>query len=113
MNRMVFDPLIANPGRLRILTELVWRERQAFVQLRAATGLTDGNLITHARRLRDAGLVTIHKELDNGKPLTTLALTFQGREALVAHAKSQLSALERRPGAVQPLPGDHDDDWVD
>ena len=54
---MVFDPLIANAGRLRILTALAVENRQDFVRLRRLTHLTDGNLSAHAKRLASAGMI--------------------------------------------------------
>jgi len=111
-----FDPMIASPCRLRILTALAQESRQPFVQLRRATGLTDGNLATHARRLQSAGFIAIEKSITAGKPLTTLHLTTHGRDALAAHARTLLTALNARtlaPVAVAPAVGDYDDDWVD
>ncbi len=111
---MVFDPLVANPGRLRILAALASEPVQAFVQLRSHTGLTDGNLATHARRLRSAGLVEIEKSRHEGRPQTLVHLTPQGRQALTDHVRSLMSALE--PEGQPPVtasPGDDDDDWVD
>src|SRR5437763_14713464 len=92
---MSFDPLVTNAGRLRILTALAAAEepRQPFVELRRRTGLTDGNLATHARRLQAAGFVAIEKSIASGKPLTTLHLTREGREALTRHARELLAAL--------------------
>ena len=109
---MTFDAMVANPGRLRILAALMAEPVQGFVQLRNHTGLTDGNLATHARRLASAGLVGIEKTLHEGKPLTTLHLTRQGREALAGHVRSLMAALNP---PVQPVPaiGDQEDDWVD
>jgi DNA-binding MarR family transcriptional regulator len=127
----VFDPLIANPGRLRILTALAAEESAAeFVRLRDGTGLTDGNLATHARRLSSAGLLAIHKSFrPDGKPVTTLSLTAHGRQALHDHVQALMSALNLRPApaavnvALHEDPAEHvmtssnsrhdDDDWVD
>ena len=53
---MPFDAMVANPGRLRILTALVAEPRQEFVRLRERTRLTDGNLATHAKRPRAGSL---------------------------------------------------------
>src|SRR3954466_14751599 len=109
---MSFDAMVSSAGRLRILTALAAEPSQPFVQLRRRTGLTDGNLATHARRLQSAGFVAIHKSVGDGKTLTTLKLTDQGRAALRAHAQSLLAALE---SAVVEV-GDHsdgDDDWID
>jgi len=112
---MAFDPLVSNAGRLRILTALAEEPAQPFVQLRARTGLTDGNLATHARRLQSAGFVAIHKSIDSGKPLTTLHLTSAGRSALERHAHALLDALNTREpeAAAQSSSVADDDDWVD
>ncbi len=124
---MAFDPLVTNPGRLRILTALAAadQKRQPFVELRRQTGLTDGNLATHARRLQSAGFVAIEKSITAGKPLTMLHLTDHGRDALLAHARQLQDALT---GSPPPPPASADgsdvsfatasaaaadDDWVD
>jgi len=112
---MPFDALVANPGRLRILTALAGTPRQPFVELRRQTGLTDGNLCTHARRLQSAGFIAIEKSFEAGKPLTTLELTSRGRDALAEHAHALLRSLES-PAAPQDEPASDDDyvdDWVD
>ncbi len=116
---MPFDALVANPGRLRILTALATEPRQEFVRLRERTRLTDGNLATHARRLCGAGFIAIDKSIRAGKPVTSLQLTRAGREALEAHARYLMAALQ--PVAMthdvetQPVATtiDVDDDWVD
>ena len=51
-----------------------------------------------------------------GKPLTTLCLTPQGRDALAAHARKLLAALETPATvpAMQPASVVEEiDDWVD
>src|SRR5687767_15732798 len=109
---MSFDSMVTSPGRLRILTALASQPRQPFVELRSRTGLTDGNLATHARRLQSAGFVTIEKTVEAGKALTTLHLTTAGRDALTHHAKTLLAALETSNAEPQAA-AHHDDDWVD
>ncbi|MEO6436543.1 MAG: transcriptional regulator [Tepidisphaeraceae bacterium] len=100
---MAFDPLVTNAGRLRILTALAVEPTQPFVRLRRVTGLTDGNLTTHARRLQSAGFVAIEKTITGGKPLTTLHLTRNGRAALASHARELMDAIEPHaaPAAAQ------------
>jgi len=116
---MPFDALVANPGRLRILTALATEPRQEFVRLRERTRLTDGNLATHARRLCGAGFIAIDKSIRAGKPVTRMELTVAGREALEAHARCVLAALEPvATGPIEDEPGPADtedarDDWVD
>ena len=93
---MGFDSLVANSGRLRILTSLAVEERQEFVRLRRATQLTDGNLASHARRLESGGLIAIEKEFRAGKPVTHFMLTIEGRRALEAHTRRLIAAISHR-----------------
>jgi len=115
---MAFDTLIANAGRLRILTALAVENRQEFVRLRALTCLTDGNLSAHAKRLASAGLVGIDKAFRDGKPVTTFWLTDAGRERLTHHARELLAAVEGTPTdneVTMPVGAAvaGDEDWVD
>ncbi|HEX3356831.1 MAG TPA: transcriptional regulator [Tepidisphaeraceae bacterium] len=113
---MALDALVTNPGRLRILTSLAAEPTQEFVRLRERTRLTDGNLSTHARRLQNAGLLAIDKAFRAGKPVTTITLTAQGRNALESHVRDLMQAMN--PAATdQPvsvsMQADAQDDWVD
>src|SRR4051794_4920756 len=100
---MSFDPLVANPGRLEILTALAGEHPQGpveFVRLRQQTRLTDGNLASHARRLRSAGLIDVQKQFRDGKPLTRFTLTPAGRAALEQHARRLTDAIAGRTVAA-------------
>ncbi len=100
---MAFDAIVANAGRLSILTALAVEERQEFVHLRHRTQLTDGNLACHAKRLQSAGLIGIDKSIRNGKPVTCLTLTIAGRQALEAHARRVLAAISHRRITTPPV----------
>ena len=102
---MGFDALVANAGRLNILTALAVEERQEFVQLRQRTAVTDGNLACHARRLATAGLIEINKSFRDGKPVTSITLTTAGRSALEAHARRVLAAISHRRIMIPPPAG--------
>ena len=117
---MPFDTLIANAGRLRILTALAVENRQEFVQLRRQTSLTDGNLSAHARRLHAGGLIDIEKHFRDGKPVTTFHLTTDGRRRLTEHARALLSAVEQpltddaqATSAPAASPFSAEEEWVD
>jgi DNA-binding MarR family transcriptional regulator len=114
---MSIDSIVVNPGRLKILTALAVEPRQEFVRLRGATQMTDGNLATHARRLRSAGLLEIDKTFRNGKPVTTFVLTQQGRAALHAHVEHLTVALQppSKPQATHaPTTAESEDEnWID
>ncbi len=118
---MSFDTLVANAGRLRILTALAVENRQEFVRLRKVTRLTDGNLSAHARRLKTAGLIDIEKAFREGKPVTTFELTQEGRQRLTEHVNALLQAVQMHPDHASLAPETqqrpdvihHRDDWVD
>jgi len=115
---MSLDTLIANPGRLRILTALAVENRQEFVQLRKMTRLTDGNLSAHARRLNTGGLIDIEKHFRDGKPVTTFHLNVEGRRRLTEHAAALLAAVsgdqtEEPASALVPASAATEDEWID
>jgi DNA-binding MarR family transcriptional regulator len=115
---MAFDTLIVNAGRMKILTALAVENRQEFVHLRKSTSLTDGNLSAHARRLHAAGLIEIEKSFRDGKPVTTFALSDEGRQRLTEHARAVMRAVdgegrgEQTPVGVS-VGGARDEDWID
>ena len=53
-----------------------------FTRLQDMIGLTPGNLITHLRKLEDAGYVDTEKTGSGTSAQTTIALTHDGRAAL-------------------------------
>ena len=79
------DPLIHVPARLRIvatLAALTDGDTLSFTRLQDMIGLTPGNLITHLRKLEDAGYIDIEKTGNGVASRTSVALTPQGRTAL-------------------------------
>ena len=120
---MPIDTLIANAGRLRILTALVSQNPMEFVQLRRVTSLTDGNLSSHAKRLHTAGLLNIDKVFRMGKPVTTFTLTASGKERLTAHVTALMAMVTGEPEQSSSTPAAEahaveysaqvEEDWVD
>lgn len=117
---MNFDPIIANPGRLTILTALLDQTSQDFVTLRGNTKLTDGNLTTHARKLASAGLISIEKSARAGRAVTTITLTEDGRAAFERHVESLVRSVKRMPvledaNAMVTASADktEEDNWID
>ena len=79
------DPVIHAPARLRIAVTLATLDdgdNLSFTRLQELIGLTPGNLITHLRKLEDAGYVTAHKNGSGVTARTSVALTHSGRAAL-------------------------------
>ncbi len=82
------DPLIHVPARLRVvatLAALPEGETLSFTRLQDMIGLTPGNLITHLRKLEEAGYVATEKSGNGSASLTTVMLTRKGRAALDAY----------------------------
>jgi DNA-binding MarR family transcriptional regulator len=92
------DPLIHVPARLRILVTLAALnagDTLSFTRLQSMLNLTPGNLITHLRKLDDAGYITSEKTGDGAGSTTTVALTSRGRAALDAYSEALRNLLGR------------------
>jgi len=84
------DPLIHVPARLRIVATLAALDEGdalSFTRLQTMIGLTPGNLITHLRKLEEAGYILTEKAAQ-----TSVALTPRGRAAFAAY-RASLSEL--------------------
>jgi DNA-binding MarR family transcriptional regulator len=82
------DPLIHVPARLRIIVTLAalpHGDALSFTRLQDMIELTPGNLITHLRKLEDAGYLTSQKTGNGPASRTALELTNKGRAALDAY----------------------------
>ena len=94
MNPQAFleiDRIIHEKGRLAIMSMLAASAELSFTELREALEMTDGNLTTHIRTLQEAGYVSVTKSFHNKRPLTTCALTPQGKKAF----SNYINLLER------------------
>jgi DNA-binding MarR family transcriptional regulator len=79
------DPLIHVPARLQLVATLAALpdgDALSFTRLQDMIGLTPGNLITHLRKLEDAGYLTSEKTGNGPASRTSVALTREGRAAL-------------------------------
>jgi DNA-binding MarR family transcriptional regulator len=78
------DPVIHAPARLRVVVTLATLrdgDNLSFTRLQDLLGLTPGNLITHLRKLEDAGYVTTVKSGRGVTSRTSVSLSEQGRKA--------------------------------
>jgi DNA-binding MarR family transcriptional regulator len=88
MSTEALDPVIHAPARLRIvatLAALADGDTVSFTRLQDILDLTPGNLITHLRKLEDAGYVTSETTGNGRGSRTSIALTAPGRAALDAY----------------------------
>jgi len=78
------DAVIHAPTRLRVVVTLATLrdgDSLSFTRLQELLGLTPGNLITHLRKLEDAGYVTTVKSGRGVTSRTSVSLSQQGRKA--------------------------------
>jgi DNA-binding transcriptional ArsR family regulator len=88
MSETELDPIIHAPARLRIVVTLAALpdgDALSFTRLQTMIGLTPGNLITHLRKLEDAGYVSSEKTGSGTTARTSIELTGPGRLALSAY----------------------------
>ena len=108
------DPVIHAPARLRIvvtLSALAAGADLSVSRLQELLGLTPGTLITHLRKLEDAGYVTTVKSGAGVTARTGVSLTAEGRAALVARERvgddgGRVGEQERAADALHDAPED-------
>jgi DNA-binding MarR family transcriptional regulator len=91
MGTDTLDPVIHASARLRItatLAALPAGDTLSFTRLQDMLDLTAGNLITHLRKLEDAGYLTSEKTGNGTASRTSLALTSEGRAALESYTEA-------------------------
>ncbi len=99
MTTDALDPLIHAPARLRIVATLATLpddDTLSFTRLQEMIGLTPGNLITHLRKLEEAGYIDTEKTGNGAASRTSVALTRRGRAAFEIYT----AALRDLLGAV-------------
>jgi DNA-binding transcriptional ArsR family regulator len=102
MTADALDPVIHVPARLRIVATLAALpdgSSLSFTRLQDILELTPGNLITHLRKLEDAGYVTSQKTGNGVASRTAVALTRRGRAALDTYAEALRCLLDGLPAA--------------
>ena len=90
------DPLIHVPARLRIVVTLAALpdgDTLSFRRVQDMIGLTPGNLITHLRKLEDAGYLRSTKVGGGTTGQTSIALTADGRIALQSYRQALTELL--------------------
>lgn len=90
------DKVIHERMRLGIISALAANDKLSFGELKTLLDTTDGNLSVHARKLEDAGYVTMKKSFAGRTPLTEFKITPSGRKALTRyldHMEALINAM--------------------
>jgi DNA-binding MarR family transcriptional regulator len=85
--------MVHEPARLAILAVLSAVENADFVFLLRQTGLTKGNLSSHAAKLEDAGYIEVEKTFVDRVPRTLYRLTDAGGRALAEYETTMRDVL--------------------
>lgn len=94
---MELDRVVHEPARLAILTVLAAAETVEFRFVEAVTGLTRGNLSSHASKLEASGYIEVDKAFRGRTPVTSYRVTKAGREALATYRARLRAAMEPPP----------------
>ncbi len=87
------DRMVHEPARLAILTVLAAAEEVEFLFLMQVTGLSKGNLSSHAQKLETTGYVEVLKSFRGRIPSTRYRITAAGRSALAAYHRQLTNVL--------------------
>ena len=91
------DKVIHERMRLGIISALAANEKLSFTELKKLLDTTDGNISVHARKLEDAGYVTLEKSFKGRMPLTEYKIPKDGRKALTRyldHMEALIKAMK-------------------
>lgn len=91
------DKVIHERMRLGLISALAANDKLSFTDLKSLLNTTDGNISVHARKLEDAGYVTVKKSFVGRTPLTEYKITAAGRRALenyLNHMEALIKAMK-------------------
>lgn len=92
------DEMLGIPARLSIVATMATGRRLTFSELKAATGLADGNLHVQTGKLRAAGYLLAVKEHGDTRPVTVFQVTEKGLDRFRDHVMALQEAFSRRSG---------------
>jgi DNA-binding transcriptional ArsR family regulator len=93
------DKIIHERMRLGIISALAANEKLSFTDLKNLLDTSDGNISVHARKLEEAGYLTVKKSFSDRMPLTEYKITNDGRMALgryLDHMEALIKAMKGR-----------------
>ncbi len=91
------DKIIHERMRLGIISALAANDSLSFADLKSLLDTSDGNLSVHARKLEEAGYLSVKKSFADRTPLTEYKITADGRKALeryLDHMEALIKAMK-------------------
>ncbi|MCH9812517.1 MAG: transcriptional regulator [Epsilonproteobacteria bacterium] len=90
----MFDPLLHQPIRSKLISLLISNEELPFVVLKSSLEVTDGNLSSHLNKLESAGYIEIEKMFEGKRPKTVIRMHEKGKKAFYDYIKALKSFVE-------------------
>ncbi len=90
----MFNPLLHQPVRSKLLSLLISNDEMPFIALKKALKVTDGNLSSHLSKLEKEEYVLIEKMFVGKRPKTVVHITTQGKEAFVQYIETLKKFIE-------------------
>jgi DNA-binding HxlR family transcriptional regulator len=85
-----------NRIRLGIMSILIVNDSYDFNSLKAALGVTDGNLASHLKTLEENGLVRVNKKFIGKKPNTSYSATEKGEKLFRSHLRALEDIIRKK-----------------
>jgi DNA-binding transcriptional ArsR family regulator len=93
------DKVIHERLRLGIISALAANQKLSFSDLKGLLNTSDGNISVHARKLEEAGYLTLEKSFKGRTPLTEYKITSAGRKALERYLDHMEALIKAMKGA--------------
>ena len=90
----MFDPLLHQNIRSKLISLLIGNEELPFGVLKKMLEVTDGNLSSHLKKLEAKEYVKIDKSFEGKRPKTVISITQTGREAFKNYIKELKKFVE-------------------
>jgi len=90
----VFDPLLHQAVRSKLLSLLISNDEMPFKALKEALNVTDGNLSSHLSKLEKEEYVLIEKMFEGKRPKTVVHITQKGKDAFALYIEALKKFIE-------------------
>jgi len=91
---LVFDPLLHQTVRSKLVSLLISNDELPFKVLKKALEVTDGNLSSHLSKLEKEEYVKIEKKFEGKRPKTVIHITNRGKEAFALYIEALKAFIE-------------------
>ena len=90
----MFDPLLHQPVRSKLLSLLITNDELPFKALKESLSVTDGNLSSHLSKLEKEEYVFIEKTFVGKRPRTVVHITHKGKNAFASYIEALKKFIE-------------------